>query len=158
MSHTSPTPAIRVFGSVPHQHHGTARPLHHQSTQSSQHSSSARPMAIPNAREAPPPPLPPPRHIGEYDQDLGWKYGNSRVEGNGSLRYGSVKPGSSLLGGAGEAPRQEYSGFHGDPYDRRDSRRSSNFPIDPAMMSGEGLEFSDEDRGGRTRPSLSGFR
>jgi hypothetical protein len=118
-------------------------------------------MAIPNAREAPPPPLPPPRHIGEYDQDLGWQYGN--INRNGNAQYGSVKPGSSLLGG-GE-PHQEYAGFKGDHFDvrdSRDSRRGSNMspalPIDPAMIGAESLDHSDDDRNTRTRPTLSGFR
>lgn len=109
-------------------------------------------MAIPNAREDPPPPLPPPRHLDLQDQsqDLGWKYGNTN--GNGS--YGSVKEGSSLYG-AGQ-------GFQGDRYDRasRDQRRGSSMsntmPIDPAMM--ENQDPSDDDRNSRTRPTLAGFR
>lgn len=119
-------------------------------------------MAIPNAREAPPPPLPPPRNIEVFDQsqDLGWKYGNSN--GNGSA-YGSVKPGSSLYGG-GEA-HQGYSSFQVDHHDRdlrqkrRDSNMSPTMPIDPAMMGGDNLDHSDDDRNNRTtRPTLSGFR
>lgn len=109
-------------------------------------------MAIPNAREDPPPPLPPPRdiYLQDQSQDLGWKYGNSN--GNGS--YGSVKEGSSLYG-AGQ-------GFQGEHYDRasRDQRRGSSMshtmPIDPAMMDNQ--EPSDDDRNSRTRPTLAGFR
>jgi hypothetical protein len=164
MSHTSPAPTIRLFGSHPPQYHGSARAIHHQSPQSSQQSSSARPMAIPNAREAPPPPLPPPRHIDVFDrgQDLGWIHGNSN--GNSSA-YGSVKPGSSLYGyGGGGQLHREHVSSQGDIFsdrpDSRDSSRARNMsptmPIDPAMMSGDNLDHSDDDR--RTRPTLSGFR
>lgn len=113
-------------------------------------------MAIPNAREDPPPPLPPPRdiYLQDQSQDLGWKYGNSNGNANANGSYGSVKEGSSLYG-AGQA-------FHGDRYDRvsRDQRRASSMshtvPIDPAMV--ENQEHSDEDRHSRTRPTLAGFR
>lgn len=152
MSHTSPAPTIRLFGSHPPQYHGSTRAIQHSSPHSSQQLSSARPMAIPNAREAPPPPLPPPRHIDLQDQsqDLGWKYGNS----NGKGSYGSVKQGSSLYG-AGES-------FQSHHFDRasREQRRGSNIspsmPIDPAMM--EPPDHSDDDRNVRPRPTLAGFR
>jgi hypothetical protein len=119
-------------------------------------------MAIPNAREAPPPPLPPPRYIGglETGDDPGWKYGNSRHDANGKSRYASVKPGSSLLGGG--QPNKEYSNSHIDQYDRRDSRRGSAMStmtsIDPVMVGADGLDHSDDDRNSSTRPSLSSFR
>jgi hypothetical protein len=169
MSHTSPAPAIRVFGSAPY--HGI-RPHHHSPPQSTsqfaQHPpSNARPMAIPNAREAPPPPLPPPRYIGGLDhgEDPGWRYGNSRQHGvnaNGHAHYASVKPGSSLLG----------SGHHDQEHavqsDHYDSRRgstlststlmSSSTLVDPDMRDADSLEHSDDDRNGPPRPSVSNFR
>ncbi|KAI6711223.1 hypothetical protein JHW43_006216 [Diplocarpon mali] len=67
---------------------------------------SARAMSIPNAREAPPPPLPPPRHLadiaegGHIGQDVAWRWGNSPDEGGVWGRTTpSVAPGSSLHGG-----------------------------------------------------------
>jgi hypothetical protein len=117
-------------------------------------------MAIPRAREAPPPPLPPPRHIdGLYNgQDPGWKYGNGRQhDANANGQYASVKPGSSLLGGG--VGDQEY----GDHYDYRDSRRGSimslTIPIDPEMQGADGLEHSDDDRNSLPRPAaMANFR
>ncbi|KAI9714400.1 MAG: hypothetical protein M1820_000361 [Bogoriella megaspora] len=55
-------------------------------------------MSIPNARESPPPPLPPPRHISELSNghDPGWQWGNN--SGFGRTHSTEVKPGSSLLG------------------------------------------------------------
>ncbi|KAF2430715.1 hypothetical protein EJ08DRAFT_218500 [Tothia fuscella] len=171
MSHTSSAPAIRVFpgssvpqyGSRPHntntnqtsaapqqQHHPHSRSIHNP-----------KPMAIPRAREAPPPPLPPPRHIdGLYHgQDPGWKYGNGmQHESPSSGQYASVKAGSSLLGGVGD---QEY-GQPADHYDYRDSRRGSTMslstPIDPEMQGSEILDHSDEDRHSLPRPvAMSNF-
>ena len=155
MSHMSPAPAIKVFGSGPH--HGT-RPLH--VPQTSQNSSIARPMAIPNAREAPPPPLPPPRYIGslERGEDPGWKYGN-RYQHSSAHSLASVRPGSSLLGG--DQPNKERSGAQSSRYDHRDSRRGSTVsavtPIDP-MTGTEGMDHSDDDRTGSQRPSISNYR
>lgn len=153
MSHTSPAPTIRVFGSAPHLDY---RP--HNSQHSLFNPSNAIPMAIPNAREAPPPPLPPPRYIGslEEGQDPGWRYGNSRRNGmNTNGPYTSVKPGSSLLGGG--QTEEEYT-----PYDYRDSRRgstmSSSTLLDAEMQGADGFDHSDEDRNSRTRPNLSNFR
>jgi hypothetical protein len=147
MSHTSPAPTVQVFGSAPPRH--GLHSLHHN-THSQSTTSNPRPMAIPHAREAPPPPLPPPRRIGSIDtgQDLGWRYGNS-IEHD--LR--TVKPGSSLLGGG--QPEQEYH----EHYDRRGSRRGSTMssmstPIDPEMQGPDGLEPSDEDRNSLTRPNF----
>jgi hypothetical protein len=172
MSHTSSAPAI-VFGNAPR--NNGVRPHHHTSPQSHSHSqstlhstpSNARPMAIPNAREQPPPPLPPPRYIGSLDhgEDPGWRYGNSRQHGtsaNGHGSFASVKPGSSLLGGG--QPDQEHAG-HGDRHDsRRGSSKStsalmSSNLIDPEMRDADGLEHSDDDRSSLSRPpGLSNFR
>jgi hypothetical protein len=162
MSHTSPTPAIRVFGS-----HGVRSQPHSQSVHH-QAPSNARPMAIPNAREQPPPPLPPPRYIGSLDigEDPGWRYGNSRQLGgnakdNGSLA--SVKPGSSLLGGG--QPDQDYASY-GDHYESRrgstmstSTLLSSSTLIDPEMRDADSLEHSDDDRNNTiSRPGGSNFR
>ena len=58
-------------------------------------------VSIPNLRHEPPPPLPPPRFIEDFNvgRDPGWNWGNrfnsGRTEKSGT---GSVSPGSSLLG------------------------------------------------------------
>lgn len=152
MSDATSAPSIRVFGSGPH-HGATARPVqipHH----SSPNSITARPMAIPNTREAPPPPLPPPRRLALEKGDLGWKYGNRTP----TSPHASVKPGSSLLGSG--QPNKEYTGAWSPPYDYHDSRRGSTMstvtPVDPSMIM-EGLEHSDDDRGLGKRPSLSRY-
>jgi hypothetical protein len=153
MSHATPAPSIRVFGSGP-RHGAAARPV--QIPQTSPNSIAARPMAIPNTREAPPAPLPPPRWIGGLGQgeDLGWEYGNRTP----TSPHASVKPGSSLLGSG--QPNREYTGARSPPLDYYDSRRGSTVstvtPIDPSMMM-EGLEHSDDDRGLGKRPSLSRY-
>ncbi|KAJ8059965.1 hypothetical protein OCU04_011581 [Sclerotinia nivalis] len=60
------------------------------------------PMSIPNAREAPPPPLPPPRYIPDISDngrgDLGWQWANQRREVNWDGPVSSVPAGSSLYG------------------------------------------------------------
>jgi hypothetical protein len=178
MSHTSSAPTI-VFGSAPrnngvrpHHHHHYSSPQSesypHSPSQPAHHSnlSNARPMAIPNAREQPPPPLPPPRYIGSLDhgEDPGWRYGNSRqhdIGANGHGNFAMVKPGSSLLGG-GQSD-QEHAG-HGD---RHGSRRGSSMStsatmssnlIDPEMRDADVLEHSDDDRNSLSRPGRSDFR
>ncbi|PQE23893.1 C2H2 finger domain-containing protein [Rutstroemia sp. NJR-2017a WRK4] len=61
-------------------------------------------MPIPHAREAIPPPLPPPRHIadiaenGSNGTDIAWKWGNSHQELDWGRSVSSVAPGSSLHG------------------------------------------------------------
>ncbi|KIW05110.1 uncharacterized protein PV09_03666 [Verruconis gallopava] len=156
MSHSTSAPSIKVFGSGPHHGLGAAaRPV--QIPPASPNSISARPMAIPNSREAPPPPLPPPRRLAfEQGEDLGWKYGNRFPP---SSPHASVKPGSSLLG-SGQSSK-EYASAWSSPYDTHDTRRGSTVssvtPIDPSMIM-EGLEHSDEDRGSGARPSLSRFQ
>ena len=128
-------------------------------------------MAIPNSREAPPPPLPPPRRLAlEQGEDLGWKYGNRSP----TSPHASIKPGSSLLLGSG-TPNRDYSGAWSPPYDyhhnhhhhhhnshdnsssRRGSTVSTVTPIDPAMIM-DGLDqHSDEDRSMGKRPTLSRY-
>jgi hypothetical protein len=89
-------------------------------------------MAIPRARDVDvPPPLPPPRYIGEQlssGQDPGWQWGNTVDTG-----FGGVKPGSSLLGGA-RGPVHRHA---------------------EDDMSSDSLE--DEDHG-KSRPRLAGHR
>lgn len=101
-------------------------------------------MAIPHARgHDVPPPLPPPRYIGEQlseGQDPGWQWGNRNDTG-----FGGVKPGSSLLGGA-SAPVQ-----HGQ------SRRETSASLSLDEMSSDSWEHSDEDRG-KARPTLANHR
>lgn len=138
MSHANSAPSIRVFGSGPH--HGASAQrsvpvIHHSSI-------SSIPMAIPHMKEAPPPPLPPPRRLAlEQGEDLGWKYGNR------TSSHASVKPGSSLLG-SGHL-NKEYTGAWSPPYDYHDTRRGSTVPtvtpIDPSIIM-EGLDSSNDDR------------
>ncbi|KAF7189391.1 hypothetical protein HII31_09236 [Pseudocercospora fuligena] len=77
--------------------------IEHQRFQSPPHyPPAAAPMAIPRAHEAPPPPLPPPAFIPDLaagQHDPGWQWGND-PNGSDFGRPASVKPGSSLLGGA----------------------------------------------------------
>lgn len=113
-------------------------------------------MAIPHAREeGPPPPLPPPRNIGEElsdGKDPGWQWGNTGFGGNRV----ELKPGSSLLGG--------YSSIQARHHDRREehdfsAREHSNSVSLDDMSSAESLEHSDEDRSGKPpRPILSKYR
>ncbi|KAB8288873.1 hypothetical protein EYC80_010776 [Monilinia laxa] len=62
----------------------------------------AGPMSIPNAREAPPPPLPPPRYIPDISEngrgDLGWQWANQHRDINWGGSISSVPAGSSLYG------------------------------------------------------------
>lgn len=78
---------------------------------------------------------------------------------NANGQFASVKPGSSLLGGS---PREEEFTQPGDHYDHRDSRRGSTMStstlMDTEMQGVDGLEHSDDDRKGHTRPNLSNFR
>ena len=106
-------------------------------------------MAIPNAREDPPPPLPPPRYINGLGvgQDPGWKWSNSRHRAELETAYlTSVKP----------EPYHRCSGEGGDTFDLVKFRRmSSSAPIETDMPSADGLDHSDEERNGLTRPSLA---
>ncbi|KAI5359789.1 putative Zinc finger C2H2-type [Septoria linicola] len=83
--------------------------LNHQRFQSPpRYPSAPAPMAIPRAQERPvPPPLPPPSYIPiSPNHDPGWQWGND-PNGLDFGRPASVKPGSSLLGGA---PARTFSG------------------------------------------------
>lgn len=87
----SGTPSIRIS-----QHQRFSSPPRHLSLPAIV---TAQPMAIPCAREAVPPPLPPPSHIPEIyaGHDPGWRWGND-PNGIDFGRSASVKPGSSLWG------------------------------------------------------------
>lgn len=106
-------------------------------------------MAIPRARDDDvPPPLPPPRYIGEQlsegpSQDVGWQWGNTHNTG-----FGSVKPGSSLFGRASISQP-----FQGPP--RREPSASRS--LDDSMSSDGVDNLSDEDRG-KNRPTLANHR
>ncbi|CAA9964291.1 hypothetical protein CFE70_007050 [Pyrenophora teres f. teres 0-1] len=115
-------------------------------------------MAIPRAREEVPPPLPPPRHIEHLrsGQDPGWQWGNTnspRDTGFGGNRLATVRPGSSLYGGAaGSYPREpsvEYMFIGG---------REPSIPRSLDDMSSEHSNNSDEDRSIKSRPSLGNHR
>ena len=157
MSHATSTPSIRIYDSGPvHSRYSLPR-------RSSYVSAPGIPMAIPNARESPPPPLPPPRYIGELSegQDPGWQWGNSNNSssaGFGRSSFVSIKPGSSLLGGGGQL-RRDKPADHGERNGygvvaRRDGPISATkYPRD-TEMSNESPD-SDEDRGVLSRPPLS---
>lgn len=136
MTMTSSTPSIRVYNSSNasdmrfpgEQHH--RRPSHPSPPRTS-------PMLIRGGRDNHvPPPLPPPRHIGERlkeNEDIGWQWGNTPNTSFGGNK--PVKPGSSLLGGQ--------------------SRRSISTSLDD--MSSDSLDgHSDEER--KARPSLANHR
>ncbi|KAF1839293.1 hypothetical protein BDW02DRAFT_594036 [Decorospora gaudefroyi] len=119
-------------------------------------------MAIPRAHDDVPPPLPPPRHIEELQngQDAGWRWGNTnspRDTGFGGNRLATVRPGSSLYGGAGSShprPRQhsvDYMCSH---------RREPSVPTSTDDMSSEhsGEHASDEERTSKPRPPLGNHR
>ena len=147
----SSTPSIRVYASSRYQ-----RPSY---------PSPAIAMAIPNAREAVPPPLPPPRHIEDLragQSDPGWQWGNTdnpKESGFGGHRLATVRPGSSLYGGSASAqvhhpPPRDLSADHlfngREPY--------ISLSLDDMSSEGSRDHNSDEDRGAKTRPSLANHR
>jgi hypothetical protein len=151
---SSSTPSIRVGVYDSHRY-----PLPHHRRPSIP--SAAVAMAIPRARDEVPPPLPPPRHIEELrsGQDPGWLWGNTnspRDTGFGGNRLATVKPGSSLYGGAGGShpyprdPSGDYMFTHG----REPSVSRSN----DDMSSESGEHISDEERSSKSRPSLGNHR
>ncbi|EON62771.1 hypothetical protein W97_01996 [Coniosporium apollinis CBS 100218] len=118
-------------------------------------------MTIPNARESPPPPLPPPRHIGELNgiQGCAWQRGNGENgAGVGGSSVAKVKQGSSLLNGTGQVKRvnsEEHA--EGDGAARHGTSLSTAKSSDVAMDS-DSQERSDEERGSQSRPSLANYR
>jgi hypothetical protein len=150
---SSSTPSIRIYDShrIPLPHH--RRPSI---------PSPAVAMAIPRAREDVPPPLPPPRHIGNLQsgQDPGWQWGNTnspRDTGFGGNRLATVRPGSSLYGGAGGShprprePSVDYMFSHG-------REPSVSRSADDMSSEHSGEHNSDEDRSSNSRPSLGNHR
>ncbi|KAI9048701.1 hypothetical protein LZ554_007532 [Drepanopeziza brunnea f. sp. 'monogermtubi'] len=89
--------------------HDPSERFRYPSRSTSYNSSSAaspREIPIPDAREAPPPPLPPPRYLadvadyGHNGQDIAWKWGNLHDDsGERGRSTPSIAPGSSLNGG-----------------------------------------------------------
>jgi hypothetical protein len=156
MSPKSPTPSILIqndSGSL----HSYPLPLNRRP--SFAHSSGS--MAIPRARDdGPPPPLPPPRYIGEElsgGHDIGWQFGNrnSNRAGFRSDQLASVKPGSSLLGGSASV----HGHSHNRPGEKEYASRKPSIPSSlDDMSSAESLEHSDEDRNGKARPTLANYR
>ncbi|KAF7946653.1 hypothetical protein EAE96_009645 [Botrytis aclada] len=99
-SFSTPLPQIHVQDS----HHPDRYPDRY-SDQHKYHSSNssraaAGPMSIPNARESPPPPLPPPKYIPDTDNggDLGWQWANQNRDMDWGRNVSSVPAGSSLYG------------------------------------------------------------
>ncbi|CAG5182161.1 uncharacterized protein ALTATR162_LOCUS10022 [Alternaria atra] len=107
------------------------------------------------AREEPPPPLPPPRHIDlRSGQDPGWQWGNTnspRDTGFGGNRLATVRPGSSLYGGAiGSYPREP-------SVDMFSPAREPSVSRSVDGMS-EHSNTSEDDRSSQNRPSLGNHR
>jgi hypothetical protein len=96
MTTTASTPRIRVYESGSSLRSSLSIPRPPPQSRPSEA------MPIPRVRDDNvPPPLPPPRYIGELSegQDVGWKWGNAN-----NTHFGGVKPGSSLLGGLPSCP------------------------------------------------------
>lgn len=152
MSSASSTPSIRVYES-----HRYSLPHHHRPS----HPSPAVAMAIPRAREEVPPPLPPPRHIEDLraGQDSGWQWGNTnspKDTGFSGSRLAIVRPGSSLYGVSGSGhsrPRQPSTDY---VFKGRESSISRS--LDDMSSENSADHNSDEERGGKSRPSLGHHR
>lgn len=142
------TPSIRInSGSSLHRY---PLPHHHRPS----YSSPPEPMAIPRARQDVPPPLPPPRYIGEELResgvDPGWTWGNntnySKDTGFKGNRHGSIRPGSSLLSGVSrDAHLHEHSA------DQLFAARDS--PSDRSVEDADSLSEEDYCGKSRQRPS-----
>ncbi|ORX98533.1 hypothetical protein BCR34DRAFT_628380 [Clohesyomyces aquaticus] len=115
-------------------------------------------MPIPRANEqVVPPPLPPPRYIGDLDggQDTGWQWGN---RGSGYSDFGGARiaKDSSLMGASAVSR-------HVPAYEREKSRDRGElvFGSSPSRFvdeSSDSQEPSDEDRNGQNRPTISNHR
>jgi len=98
-------PEIYVYDPNPSDRFRTSRSSSTYNTTSSP-STSSIPMSIPNARDAVPPPLPPPRYLTDYSglrdkESTAWQWGNSDQDishGGRSLPSIEIAPGSSLYG------------------------------------------------------------
>lgn len=123
---------------------------------------SVAPMAIPRAREIPPPPLPPPTYIPDIlpGQDPGWAWGND-PNGVDFGRPASVKAGSSLLGSGPKVMRslkEQDSAMH---YRFNDARRGSSISTITAGQDQDQMEdasqYSDEDPPSIIRPTSNRY-
>ena len=120
-------------------------------------------MAIPSARNEVPPPLPPPRHIEELragQSDPGWQWGNTnnpKENGFGGNRLATVRPGSSLYGGSGSGQVHHPRDLSAD-YLFNGREPSISRSLDDMSSEGSRDHNSDEDRGGKARPSLGNHR
>ena len=146
----SSTPSIRIEQHQRYQGPETYPPF-----------SAASPMAIPRARQPVPPPLPPPTYIPEISAgaDPGWQWGND-PNGADFGRPASVKPGSSLLGGAAKSSRQGKEQDFGAQYPLEGTRRGSSISTitlgrDSEMHDGT-LSHVDEDTNS-SRPTSNGY-
>lgn len=149
MSPATSTPSIRVYES-----HRYSLPHHRRPSIPSP----AVAMAIPRARDAVPPPLPPPRHIEDLrtGQDPGWQWGNTnspRDTGFGGNRLATVRPGSSLLGGSAHQPLPREPSA--DYLFRHGREPSISRSLDDMSSENSVEHNSDEDR---SRPSLGNHR
>ena len=140
-THAGAAPSIRVYDSNPHVDR-YAIPGR-KSYGSSRSSTTSSPMSIPHARESPPPPLPPPRHITGLaaGHDPGWQWGNT--SGFGQNQLSEVKPGSSLLGSWRKRPERASrdEDQNASDFARRDSSASTiklENDVDVPMSDGEG--------------------
>jgi hypothetical protein len=155
MSHSTSCaspPSIRIYdsGISRHGRHPSSRRAPSYST------TPAVPMPIPHAREAPPPPLPPPRYIsgldtGNHQPDLTfhqphapWQVENSRHDVGSPLPLASKRSGLSLLG-AMRAQKEDLRDF--DTFNRRVDRRkdstATSHTVDTEMT--DALDASDEE-------------
>jgi hypothetical protein len=147
---SSSTPSIRI-----------SQPQRYPSPPAFPHfpSVGASPMAIPRAQDPVPPPLPPPSYIPDLSagHDPGWQWGNDPTSSDFG-RAASVRPGSSLLGGAAHSfslrreKEQEACAYSVD-----DARRGSSVSTITMGrehdMTDDGLSHSDEDRSSSRRAS-----
>ena len=156
ISRATPPPAIEIHESQQESAEGTSHPRAFAFRSAASQSSSSS-MAIPNAsvNEAPPP-LPPPKHIEDFDHGLdpGWTWGNRR---DGfefrKVTLAPIRHGSSLQGGylhGIEGPRRPEIKTEGetdmdlDQSDRRGSSVSTLRSFSDLAQSGSlGDSFRD---------------
>lgn len=143
LDNMSSTPSIRIS-----QHQRYPSPPNYPSI------SAASPMAIPRAQDPVPPPLPPPSYIPEISagHDPGWQWGND-PSGADFGRTASVKPGSSLLGGArsfrpAEKERDTYM-----QYTASDTRRGSSISTVTVGRDHDMTDAHSDEDGNSSRPS-----
>ena len=122
--------------------------------------SAASPMAIPRAQQPVPPPLPPPTYIPEISagQDPGWRWGND-PNGADFGRPASVKPGSSLLGGAMKGTKQGKEHDTATQYPLHEARRGSSIST---VTLGHDHDMHDDssshgDDGAHSRPASNRY-